>query len=1268
MSTRTVLKAAAGTGKTEELVKRWLGLVQKGHDPQRIVAITFTRKAAAEFASRVAGVLLAHREDVSDAERSAFERVSREDAGRFTAHMPNTEAVRTSALKSLGSAPMGTIDSFVQSLLAESALDARVPGTATATPLDLPSGGTFRDYLTQAAREMVRTNREAATLLGDYGIGEAITLLARPVYPAALQPATTDEVLAELNRGLFVDEAATTEEVHGWLRDQNKLNRPSAAQISTALEKKNGPVGASLPVGVALPELVRALAEWLCDPTSPAPEWMEGRPKFAIGDLGKYFDSLAGGNPVEAIRADGAAAALDALGFAGSGGSRRDSVRKYFTGAGKAFADAIYEWLEGPNNEVPPQGLALALGGLSTGTKKDPTAGLPTLGRAPVPALPLTTPDVEPPGPPDAGYMLQIGPNRLKIPLDALAKLPEAMLRPTARAKADKLRLLIDKLRREVTQSALAAAAAGGAVDYDIRLRVLTNVLDSTAAAQSGPLWKRFTALLVDEVQDSSPEQVAFYRALERTHPDMVSIYVGDSRQSIYRFRGADPTGIDGLAAGEGGKPALGDPMYENHRSAKTLAASHGLLFGDELRQELALTGLGELESLPAPTLSTAWSDADAPVYLSLDDGRDPDAPKLDDRVLRAFHARMWKLPVSERPITVAILCPSWNKATHARDVWNRLDAEASRRLAETPSEAALSGLPMPAFLDGGGRWLDSRPVRDLRILLAALQDRSDELAWLGVWKLPMVGLSDRALYAVRHPPAGGQIKEGWKARLGWLCDLESLPATHDSEDRAAFARAAPHLRRACGHVGGRPTADVIESLASALGWRELLDVSPEPDDAAILELAIDWLRGMDEQGLTASDAFSALSAESSNRDSGQAPRLELQRPARHVSCTTIFQAKGLGYDHVCVISPGVAPQVPGSKDPRPDATSLVCAGQERRLTALKFDPAGGLDAGPDLVHALASKIEARRTREEEIRLAYVAVTRAKLTVQLGVSLKGDGVQPLLYAAWTKLKGPGVIQSPLLPDPAPPAPVTPKYVEATAPWSAPSTLPLVTERNASGLSAALGTRRDDLVATVAAVAEYEPGWSARVDYPTGGEFENVRPNDWGSVAHAWMANWRFGSVPELPVVQAWLLSEWQEDRVEVADWILALTIALSQSTSPLALLCKRPDVNLYFEHPVLGVLSNPGGAGLLTGRADLLVYDTTDRTWTVIDFKNSKKPPTKQEEILPLAGLKTYGPQLEAYAAVIRRAAPEGDSVGRVALWYLTTGGAVAWVPTQLDW
>ena len=53
----TVVWAGAGTGKTRKLVEVYVNLLEQGVDPMRIVAVTFTEKAAAEMRDRIRAAL-----------------------------------------------------------------------------------------------------------------------------------------------------------------------------------------------------------------------------------------------------------------------------------------------------------------------------------------------------------------------------------------------------------------------------------------------------------------------------------------------------------------------------------------------------------------------------------------------------------------------------------------------------------------------------------------------------------------------------------------------------------------------------------------------------------------------------------------------------------------------------------------------------------------------------------------------------------------------------------------------------------------------------------------------------------------------------------------------------------------------------------------------------------------------------------------------------------------------------------------------------------
>ena len=106
LTTSFAVEAAAGAGKTTELVTRLLNLIRSGKATlDRIVAMTFTEKAAGELKMRV-------REEIEGALDGSLDETTRRRFQR--------------AIEGLGHAPIGTIHSFCASLLRERPVEAGV--------------------------------------------------------------------------------------------------------------------------------------------------------------------------------------------------------------------------------------------------------------------------------------------------------------------------------------------------------------------------------------------------------------------------------------------------------------------------------------------------------------------------------------------------------------------------------------------------------------------------------------------------------------------------------------------------------------------------------------------------------------------------------------------------------------------------------------------------------------------------------------------------------------------------------------------------------------------------------------------------------------------------------------------------------------------------------------------------------------------------------------------------------------------------------------
>ena len=757
--------------------------------------------------------------------------------------------------------------------------------------------------------------------------------------------------------------------------------------------------------------------------------------------------------------------------------------------------------------------------------------------------------------------------------------------------RADRLRAALAVLAPQVRADAWRALAREGRLGYDEMLSA------ATALCLAAPplLRERFDALLVDELQDTNPSQLTFYRAfasMVRPGGERIeSFFVGDARQSIYRFRHADPHGWRELVTEADEDGALAD-LTTNYRSSALLVAAHRKIVAALRGQdEHGVDDLAQVSARPDAPEGMLRSKKWQKPLLVVDDVDDLGA---DERALVLFAERLreqWTKAPSE---TAAVLVRSWAKAAAAAE--------------------QLRNLGIDAQLTGDRALLGSRIAHDLRIFVQALLDPSDDVAVAAMLKHPSIGLSEQGLLTVCR--AG---------RLSRLFGPSPPLAELEPGDRGRLERTLPILESSRRRLGREPTAALLERLIAELEWRPLIHAGPEGDGGvglAQLDILLDLVREQEAERVDPQSVVEML--EAADLETADVPVVRMHGREQVVTITTVFGAKGLEFDHVCLI------QLP------PEGSGGVISGKGYSFAlpngvpvlGAKLDPTGGLWRAADPLAMLGSALCAKEQREEGQRLFYVGLTRAKrsVTFGLGAPTKGGG-SPIdvlrtatidngdLAAEMVVVKAADVKLPPRVPTARG---RTRRLRQPEARWadSRGHTMlrPAVDAGLAMDAKAVVQAFRDQARIVVGKSAPKRPDIEG---------LENVPAAVWGELVHGWLARWRFDGEPKVEDAGRYLSTDWSTNDSRLAEWLCKLGLCLRDDLPGFGELLQH---RLHFEMPLVGIEPS----WLWLGRTDLLV-ELPNRELVIIDFKAGDKLPTADE--IPSVG--TYAPQLEAYRRLL---------------------------------
>lgn len=495
-------------------------------------------------------------------------------------------------------------------------------------------------------------------------------------------------------------------------------------------------------------------------------------------------------------------------------------------------------------------------------------------------------------------------------------------------------------------------------------LQRLTRDLLRDSPSVCARLRRRLRYLMVDEFQDTDRLQCEI---LDRLRGRGNLFFVGDAKQSIYRFRNADLQLFlereRALSAGgatpAGFRPAAGDPN------------------ADPPGRRLALTvnfrSRPEILTLVNALFGAVWANSELP-YEPLVPGRAFDAKELP---------AVDFLPVADAGSADA------NRRAEAQEVARRVRAltDGSVRITRVDHprrgdavrlgdivvllrastvlhyyEQALEALGIPTFVVGGRDYYARREIRDVVNLLKTIRCPLDDLAVASALRSPFAGISldtlsllaiqsralpdePRSLYgAIRAARETQPIEETDAQRLEAFATL--VERLRDQEDRYTVSHIleivlaeTPYVLEILRRRGGRRT------LANVRKLQQMANARPGDSVLDFVERIEDLTRVHEREGNAPTYAESA----------------------DVVRLMTIHQAKGLEFPVVVLPDLGRAPA--------PTRHPLLALDPDRRHAACKVWDEAGHDT--PLHHVLAAADRAADA-DESLRLLYVALTRAE--------------------------------------------------------------------------------------------------------------------------------------------------------------------------------------------------------------------------------------------------------------------------------------------------
>jgi len=477
-------------------------------------------------------------------------------------------------------------------------------------------------------------------------------------------------------------------------------------------------------------------------------------------------------------------------------------------------------------------------------------------------------------------------------------------------------------------------------------------------------------ALLVDEYQDTDNVQDAVVRLLtEGSRPAPELFLVGDEKQSIYRFRGADVTVFKRPRPLD---PLMHRPLRENRRSLPAIVdfvnAVSAIVMspGEDGDKPYRVSWSDEHRLRPIrPAANTpAVELIVAPLQLNPGEGKQPGTHELRRAEADAIARRC--AGIVAHGVRVANARSGIERPARFGDI-----ALLLRSFTDVATyENAFSRAAVPSYTVRGRGFFGCKEVRDLAALLSAIDDPQDTIALAAVLRSPLFGLSDQcllemAIYLGQHRAAVG----GRRRLIGSLFDDpdENFPWLGIERESALNARRVLVELRAMRERA--PLSEILERALELTRFEAvMLSLDRGSQRAANVRKLLDIARDFEAHRFFGLEDFARHLRRLADEEPRE-PQAQIVAEAENaVRLMTIHQAKGLEFPIVIVADLG--------RRPPPNNEKIVMTPEDGLLMC---DTVGAGD--DELPNPQIDRYRERikdQERAESARILYVAMTRAR--------------------------------------------------------------------------------------------------------------------------------------------------------------------------------------------------------------------------------------------------------------------------------------------------